>query len=422
MKKLLVPLALVSTTALLVSGCAGGAGGSGSESASGDGFTYGAPQEDVDAVLADLDPVTLTYQPPASSPNSIMAPAANAYKEYIEERSGGKITLDVVWGQAIAGYGEVDDALADGRLDLAYSLPIYNPTEYPSFDAAATSLSSLPISPVVGEAVYNAVSAEIGWQSEGLLDEYEAQGVVPLTPIIASGGYYSVCADPGSEPDDWSGRQVRVASTAHLGVVEALHASPVSMEYVEVFEALQRGTVNCTFAQLLPSAESGILEVAPHISYSSDEFSMSSRAVGAELAGSSFTQLPLAYQQIIFDAASATFDGIVGIVADGNTESVRQAKEAGGSVEPFDPATEEIIAGAQSEQMEAVKENGLLGDDIDARIEESAQKWSGVAEQLGLEDGGTFEDLDEWWSSDSMDFTPMGEQLFEEAFTAHRPQ
>src|SRR5699024_3024760 len=141
--------------------------------------------------------------------------------------------------------------------------------------AAATSLAGLPISPVVGEAVYNAVSADIGWQSEGLLDEYEAQGVVPLTPIVACGGYYSVCADPGSEPDDWSGRPIRVASTSHLGVVEALGASPVSMEYVEVFEALQRGTVNCTIAQLLPSAEGGLLEVAPHISYSSDEYSMS---------------------------------------------------------------------------------------------------------------------------------------------------
>lgn len=422
MKRLTVPLALASTAALVLSGCAGAAGGSGSEPGGGDGYAYGASQEEVDAVLADLEPVTLKYQPPASSPNSIMAPAAHAYEEYIEERSGGKITLDVIWGQAIAGYGEIDDALADGRLDLAYNLPIYNPSEYPTFDAAATSLSGLPISPVVGEAVYNAVSADIGWQSEELLDEYEAQGVVPLTPIVASGGYYSVCTDPGSEPDDWSGRQIRVASTSHLGVVEALGASPVSMEYVEVFEALQRGTVNCTFAQLLPSAESGILEVAPHISYSSDDFSMSSRAVGAELAGSSFKELPLAYQQIIFDAASATFGGIVGIVADGNTESVRQAKEAGGTVEPFDPATEEIIGETQAEQIEAVKDKGLLGDDIDARIQESSQKWSGVAEELGLEDRGSFEDLDEWWEEGEMDFTPMGEQLFEEVFAPHRPQ
>ena len=422
MTRLLAPLAIVTSAALALSGCAGGAGGGGGGDGGGEGFAFGASQEDVDAVLADLEPVTLTYQPPAASPQSIMAPAATAYQEYIEERSGGKITLDVVWGQAIAGYSEVDDALADGRLDLAYSLPIYSPAEYPSFDAIATSLSGLPISPVVGEAVYSAVAADIGWQSQSLLDEYEAQGVTPLTPVISSGGYYPVCTQEGSAPDDWQGRQIRVASTSHLGVVEELGASPVSMEYVEVFEALQRGTVDCTLAQLLPSAEGGLLEVAPHISYSSDEYSLSSRAVGAELAGSSFETLPLAYQQIIFDAASATFGGIVGITADGNAESVRQAKAAGGTIEPMDSETEKIIGTVQEEQHAAVVEKGLLGDDIEQRVQESADAWSGVAADLGLEDQGSFEDLDEWWESGELDFAPMGEQLYETAFLDHRPE
>src|SRR5699024_1311496 len=107
MKRLMVPLALVSTAALVLSGCAGAAGGAGSDSGGGDGFAHGAAQEEVDAVLADLEPVTLKYQPAASSPNSIMAPATHAYKAYIEERSGGKITLDVIWGQAVAGYDEI---------------------------------------------------------------------------------------------------------------------------------------------------------------------------------------------------------------------------------------------------------------------------------------------------------------------------
>ena len=422
MTRKLAPLAIAASAALALSGCAGGAGGGSAGSGGGEGFAFGASQEDVDAALADLEPVTLTYQPPAASPESIMAPAATAYQEYIEERSGGKITLDVVWGQAIAGYSEIDDALADGRLDLAYNLPIYNPAEYPSFDAIASSMSGLPISPVVGEAVYSAVAADIGWQSQSLLDEYEAQGVTPLTPVISSGGYYPVCSEEGSAPDDWTGRQIRVASTSHLGVVEELGASPVSMEYVEVFEALQRGTVDCTLAQLLPSAEGGILEVAPHISYSSDEYSLSSRTVGAELAGSSFETLPLAYQQIIFDAASATFGGIVGITADGNAESVRQAKAAGGTIAPIDEETEEIIGKVHEEQHAAVAEDGLLGDDIAERVQASADKWSGVAADLGLEDQGSFEDLDEWWESGEMDFSPMGEQLYEGAFLEHRPE
>jgi TRAP-type C4-dicarboxylate transport system substrate-binding protein len=416
-------IAAIAAIGLVASGCAGSAGSSGaSGSGGGEGFEFGASQEDVDAVLADLDPVEITYQAGAQSPQSVSARNGHGFKEYVEERSGGKITVDVVWGQAIAGYAEIDDALQDGRVDVSYALPIYNPTEHPQFNALATATAGMPNSPVVGEMVGNAALVELAWNSQELLDNYEEQGLVPLTPMISTGSYMSVCADEGTSLDDMDGRQIRVASVAHEQQVTAMGASPVSMEYVEVFEALQRGTVDCTLAQLLPSAEGGILEVAPHISYSSDEYSLSSRTVGAELAGSSFDTLPLAYQQIIFDAASATFGGIVGITADGNAESVRQAKAAGGTIAPIDEATEEIIGQVHEEQHAAVAEDGLLGDDIAERVQASADKWSGVAADLGLEDQGSFEDLDEWWESGEMDFSPMGEQLYEEAFLEHRPE
>ena len=414
-------IGLIATAGLFLSACGGGTGNAEADAESA-GFEYGAPQEEVNEVVADLEPVTLNYQAAAASPNSIMAPFAEIYADTIEERSNGKIEIEIIWGQAIAGYDEVDDALADGRLDLAYALPIYNPSDHPSFDAAATALGGLPNSPVAGEAIYNAVSTDIGWQSESLLEEYAAQGVTPLTPIIASGGYYSVCADEGVSADDWNGRQIRVASTAHHGAADALGASPVSMEYVEVYEALQRGTVDCSFAQLIPSAEAGLFEVAPNIGYSSDEYSMSSRAVGAELAGSSFNDLPLAYQQIIFDASQASFTGVVTLTANGNTESVRQAKEADGTIEQFDAETEEIIGETHQQQLAEVVESGQLGDDIAERVQASADKWSSVAEETGIVDQGDFEDLDEWWNADDYDFDAMAERVYEETALSHRPQ
>src|SRR5699024_7749212 len=188
-----------------------------------------------------------------------------------------------------------------------------------------------------------------------------------------------------------------------------LGASPVSMEYVEVYEALQRGTVDCSFAQLIPSAEAGLFEVAPNIGYSSDEYSMSSRAVGAELAGSSFDDLPLAYQQIIFDASQASYTGAVELTANGNAESVRQSKEAGGNIEQFDEETEEIIGETHQQQLAEVLENGLLGDDIAERVQASADKWSSVAEETGIVVQGKFENLDEWWSADDYDFDAMAQ-------------
>ena len=215
----------------------------------------------------------------------------------------------MVWGQAIAGYAEVDDALADGRLDLSYSLPIYNPSDYPSFDATASALSGLPISPVRGEAIYNAVAGDLGWQTESLLAEYEENGVVPLNPLVSSGNYWAACNAPGSESDDWQGRQIRIGGSAQTPISENLGASPVSMEYGEVFEALQRSTVDCTFIQGMVAGSTGLLEVAPHLStLGEDRFT--GAVTAGHVAGSSFETLPLPYQQIIFDAANeAPFAG-----------------------------------------------------------------------------------------------------------------
>src|SRR5690625_4190012 len=110
--RVLPPWALLASVALVLSGCAG----SGAEGKKGDnkGFEFGASQDEVDESIADLEPVTLTYQASAGSPNSIVAQKGIAFQEAVEERSNGQIEIDIVWGQAIAGYPEMIDALTDG--------------------------------------------------------------------------------------------------------------------------------------------------------------------------------------------------------------------------------------------------------------------------------------------------------------------
>ena len=61
-------IAAVASLALLA-GCAGSVGGdgSGSEDSAGEGFAYDASQDEIDEALADLDPVTIKFQPSAMS-------------------------------------------------------------------------------------------------------------------------------------------------------------------------------------------------------------------------------------------------------------------------------------------------------------------------------------------------------------------
>lgn len=413
-------LAIPTVVAVLV-GCGGTVGGAGGSSA-GSGFEFGASQDDVDAAIADLDPVTLTFQPYAASPNSPAAAGAHAFMEAVEARSGGKIEFDVAWGQSIAAYPEVDDALADGRLDIAYSVPIYFPAEYPLTDAYNKVSHYSMASPMVGEAISHAMMTEAGWNDPKVIEQYTDKGLVPLNPLVSSGNYWLACNSPGTAPDDWQGRQIRIGGSAQTPVSEAIGASPVSMEYGEAFEALQRSTVDCTFVQGQVAGSTGLMEAAPYGSTFADS-RITGGVTAGQVAGSSFANLPLAYQQIIFDAVAIDyFHGQVLNVVEGSAQAVSDAKEAGGGLTAIDPEVEETISKTQEENVDAVIEDGLLPEDIRDQLGESADKWTGIVEELGYEDGGELADLDEWYEPGSVDFRPLAERLFEDAAAQHRPE
>ena len=145
-----IPIASTAIGVLaLTAGCAGSIGASTSGEA-GEGFDYGATQDEVNEVIADLDPVKLVYQPASSSPDDTGAPSALAYKEAIEERSNGQIEVEIVYGQAIASYTEVIDALSDGRVDIAHTVPAYLPSEFPAYNELMSFSQLAPTSPLVG--------------------------------------------------------------------------------------------------------------------------------------------------------------------------------------------------------------------------------------------------------------------------------
>jgi TRAP-type C4-dicarboxylate transport system substrate-binding protein len=416
----LTPLTLIATSALLLSACAGEAGDT--EGGADEGFEYGVEQEELNSVLADLEPVEITYQAGAQSQNSISAANDLAFKEYVEERSNGQISVDIVWGQAIAGYPELEDALVDGRVDVAYAVPIYKPNEYPTFDAIGSATSGLPNSPVVGEMVGDAAVIELASSSEELRAEYEAQGVTPLLPMISTGTYLSVCAEPGTAPEDWTGRTVRVGNSAHEQQAQSLGGTPTSMAYTEVFEALQRGTVDCTLAQFRPSEEAGLLEAAPYVAYTSEENSLSGRAAGAVLAGSKYQQLPLAYQQIIYDANEVRFVTNNEVAATSNAAGVAQLKGAGGEIGPLDEEADQILGETNDELLADVEESGHVPPGIADRVSEAGERWSEVAEELGYSEAGGFEDLDEWYEPADYDYAPMAERVFKDVLLEHRPE
>ncbi|WP_291797552.1 C4-dicarboxylate ABC transporter substrate-binding protein [Brevibacterium sp.] len=415
--------ALVCAAPLLMvlSACGGAVGkGDGGGGGSG-GFEFGAAQEEVDAAVADLDPVTLTIQPYAASPDAAAAVAEQSFMDAVEERSGGKIGFDVAWGQSIAAYPEVDDALADGRLDLAYTVPVYFVAEYPRIDAYNKLSQYVSGSPLAGEAAMQAQMSEAAWNDPELLEEYTSKGLVPLNPMVTSGNYWTACGDEGTALDDWQGRQIRIGGSVQTPIAQNLGASPVSMEYGEAFEALQRSTVDCIFVQGMVAGSTGLLEAAPQVSTLGDE-RFTGAVTAGHVAGSSFEALPLAYRQILFDAAGIDWThGVTAAVVGSSVDAVADVRAAGGEFREMDADAAEVILSTQREIAEQLVADGVVDASVRDGLVESGARWMERAAELGYEDGGELSELDRWYDPEDVDFRPLAEEAFRAGALAHRP-
>ncbi|WP_344338675.1 C4-dicarboxylate ABC transporter substrate-binding protein [Brevibacterium salitolerans] len=404
----------------LLAGCAGsaGSGGAGGGDA-GEGVAPGATAEEYAAALEDMDPVTLTLQSTASSAEDVAAYRSAGLKESVEELSGGKITIDIAYGPTIAPYTEVDAALGDGRIDLAYMIPIYQPDDYPAFSALAAGTGLAGTSPLVEELTVNAAMLEVAYGTDGLFDQYEERGVTPLIPFNATSSVVSMCTEPKETLDDWNGSVVSIGSRSSLEQTEALGAMGTSLEYTETFEALQRNTVNCALTTTLAATMTGLAEVAPHLAYSTE--AGFGRGAGAFVGGAGYRQLPLAAQQLIYDQMGDAFKNSRRADLEGTSRLMAALEEAGGSIREMDAEAGAVLLEATEGIVADEVEAGAVDAEATARIEAALEKWRGKVEQLGYADEGDFVSFPEWHDGDPEALQPYADAVFDELMLEHRP-
>lgn len=421
-KSTLTAVAGTAAAVLALTACAGSAGssGGGGGAGGGAGYEYGASDEEILAAFEDVEPVTIKYQPSAQSAEGPDSYRAQAFKDNLETRSGGKITVDTTYAQGIAGYTDLPDALADGRVDIAYALPIYQPDEFPVFQAWVTGTTLTGTSPLVDELAANAALGELAWQDENLVAEFEDRGLTPLNLFNAAGAVMSLCSEEHTTAADWAGNQVRASSTAQSAQLEAVSASPVSLEYTEVFEALQRNTIDCTLTATLPAETAGVFEVANNVGYTTDV--TFARGPGGVFAGSAWDSWPLAVRQLVFDSMADEFvQSRRGDLA-GNYAAAELVREGGGSFAEMDRETQSLIRAASEGLVEEKVGDGLLPEGSVEAIPASVSEWRDIVTELGYEDEGSFADFDSWYPEDDSDYlTPLGERYFAEVMLPHRP-
>jgi TRAP-type C4-dicarboxylate transport system substrate-binding protein len=424
-RKMTGALAMCAVAALSLSAC-GGLNASKASAGGGKGIEPGATKAEYIAAFADVEPLTLDFQFSSTTTTSYSAQRDVEWAESIEEWSGGKITINKHASGAIAKPTDVPDALIDGRLDIAHYYTTYEPQKMAAFVDMSDSMVQNPSSPLIGELVSDAVMLDVGFNTPEIMANFEDRGLHVIVPANPNGNTSAMCKTDKQSPADWKGAQIRGNASAHEVQVQALGGVLTSVELAEVYEAVERGVLDCSLQSTATANSMGWLDIAPFLKIPRE--ASFAPGAGSLVAGSSWETLPLLVQQLMFDRlanylSAEHFNAITSVKI-----AAEKAKEGGGGLEFLDNDSEAALAKANDElltQVEASK--NLDGKALNQAVAASITKWTDIAKDLGYEETGDVTDFAQWYEgSDEFKkrdyLQPFADRIYQEVVVPHRPK
>ncbi len=328
-------------SALALAGCAGSTGTSG---------------ESDGASLEDLKPITLTVGEPLSARSSNFQ-ALQAFMDEVTEASDGKITFDVYTDSTLHTFPEGLSALNSGLSDIT----LYSPTLYAEEVPAtlwATGLGvytfgSTPQEMLAGSPAFVKTLLESADITQNLADN----GVVMLTSWVSS-PYSLLCTKPIRSLADAKGVIVASFGSPYTEEASALGMTNLYQPNPEVYQALQRGVVECNLAPIPSFMNDGLWEVAKY--WTQLPFS-SSVGTGYAISKQTWDSLPEVARDIIDDAKAAITANYLRISAEANK---RWFDEAPGHGVEFIDASPDMINAIQDVQSERAENFASTAPDV----------------------------------------------------------
>ena len=206
------------------------------------------------------DPIVIKFSH-VVAPNTPKGKAADYFKKLAEERTGGRVKVEVYPNSQLYKDREEIEALQLGAVQmLAPSLSKFGPLGVRSFE-----LFDLPYIFPNKETLYRVMDGDI---SKKLFSLLEPKGIIGLA--FWDNGFKHMSANrPLRTVDDFKGLKMRIQSSKVLEAqMKALGANPQVMAFSEVYSALQQGVVDGTENPLSNLYTQKMHEVQKHLTLS----------------------------------------------------------------------------------------------------------------------------------------------------------
>ena len=163
------------------------------------------------------------------------------FAEELEKRSGGKMKMKMHFGGALGKSNEILDLVSKGAIDMGSVVQGYFTSALP-FGAMT---NSLPVTFFDGEAVMRS-AMKMDMENPDQIAEYERNNIKPLINRYLP-NYKLICTKPVKTVKDLEGLKIRTFGNYMPKMFAALKATPVNVLPVEMYEALKRGSMDCSY-------------------------------------------------------------------------------------------------------------------------------------------------------------------------------
>lgn len=185
--------------------------------------------------------VTLVYAEVNPIEGTIVGEVATAFKEKVEELSGGSITIDIQANGVLGAEADVLDTMlgGGGTIDMA-RISAFALTSY---GGEKSKLLSLPFTFESREHFWNFADSDLA--QEFLLEPHENGNGVRGLFYGEEGFRHFFTSKPIQGMEDLSGMKIRVSNDPVMnGLVEGLGGNPTVVSMGELYSALQTGVVD----------------------------------------------------------------------------------------------------------------------------------------------------------------------------------
>lgn len=199
-----------------------------------------------------------------TAPNNMRGEAETIFLEELDKASDGDIEIVPYWGSSLMEGAEILGGVRDGVADMGF----VNINYYPNQLLLNSAYNLFPKGPSSYE--------NIVWAFEQMYDripeldkEFMDQGqrIVYMYGVTP---YAGVFKSPVTELEDMKGLRVRAASRWYLNLLKGVGATPVSLPWGDLYQALQTGSIDGVFTNIDGIHRASLDEAAPNVYFMPD--------------------------------------------------------------------------------------------------------------------------------------------------------